>query len=235
MQFTYQSAVMKVPAEGSVCAIHLLKLITMVRFLFCCIMAMFASPVLWGQQVQLESLAVQPKETRVVYIGIFNKFRVSSIQNIEKFEHGELNPLLRGDTLILRPSREGPLRLAVLTKSGKEEISFDARVLPMPMPVITSQPGIVVDKSGVLKLGKVAMGCNEEDALFLVPNYKVQGFQLTFRGRKFSIQGDQFPTEALQAFSAAACGDKLVLENVSFLDSDGKPHQVQEKTVYYLK
>ena len=189
-----------------------------------------------AQGIVLVNFTISQKESKTIFIGIDNKFKIEGFENLQKIEPERSIYFLRGDTLLLRPNVTGTLSITFHTKGGPQQVTFHTKVISDVSPAIGNYTtGDVVDKNEVIAQARVTMRPYKSDEIFF-ENYKVASFEAHVGKQVFSIVGERFTDELIAAIRQAKAGDKLILTSVKAINADvGKTIQSSSKFSFELK
>lgn len=101
-------------------------------------MFVLSASLLFGQQISLINKTASDKSSKILYLGLDNELEVQceTLKGIVP----QSGVSLTQNKLSIKPTVIGKLTIVILTNNGENPITFDVRVVPDPIPVVTGHP-----------------------------------------------------------------------------------------------
>jgi len=186
----------------------------------------------FGQKIELKNLMVSDQNSKFIYLGIENKFKLLDTTVHINAAPGIIVHVLHKDTLVLIPRQAGSMILSFATKYGTQEIIFTAKPIPLPAISVGGETSVLMSKTAILENKEIAI--QKTDPFF--ENYKVDSSVVNINGQTFRFKSDKLPGELLMAIEKAKSGDRLEFTYVRAVNPGrGRTISREGKISYELK
>ena len=185
---------------------------------FLCLFVLSAS-LLFGQQISLINKTTSDKSSKILYLGLDNELEVQgeTLKGIVP----QSGVSLTQNKLSIKTNVIGKLTIVILTNHGENPITFDVRVIPEPIPVVTGQPGKEIIKNLLSSQSQLSIKTRNNDDTFF-DKYKITSFQATLNGIAYEVTGDRFSTELESAIIDAKNNDVLAITEIKSFNEEIK-------------
>ena len=166
-----------------------------------------------GQTINLFNKTNNQIDSKIVYIGIENRFQVKGYESLERIEATN-NVTLVKDNLIIRPTSTGKLPVTFITKNGKAEIiQFQVREIPNPIVMVGENNMTFIAKSNLATNRVLSIKSEQINEPFF-EGYNIEYFEAELNGENFKISGNQISEQLINAIDKSKSGTKLTLSLV---------------------
>jgi hypothetical protein len=187
----------------------------MFKIIFLISIAFVVDTALIAQTINLINNTVSDKNSKTVYIGIDNNFKIEG----ETFEGiiPQDDFSLKANELIVRPNKIGKLTVLFLTKESKIPMTFEVRTLPEVMVLVAGQSN-KFNKDLTPDDSQLTLKTVNNDDFF--NNYDITSFAATLDGKTFEVSGNNFSNELLSAIRNAKGEDMLTINSLIAFNKD---------------
>jgi GldM C-terminal domain len=162
-----------------------------------------------GQTTVLINETGDRADSRTVYIGIDNRFKVKEPQLIQKVKGAAVK--LNKDELIIRPTSIGQLPVSFVNKNGSTEtINFRVERIPDPVFTVGENPVNVVGRKDLSAESILSINSSSSGSSFFA-DFDITYFEAKLNGEIFRVNGNKFPEELVKAIQRSKQGEKLAL------------------------
>lgn len=157
-----------------------------------------AGSTCFGQELKLVNLNSLDQNSRTIFIGMENNFRVVS-DSVESIEENE-SATFRDGVITLRPFKTGKI-IVNLTRSNQNiAIEFEAKAIPAPKITVSDNNDSRVKKDLLSAESHLRlMDHSGSDRFF--DQFQVVSFRATLGDRTFEVTGNKFSSELLASIS----------------------------------
>ena len=158
-----------------------------------------------AQVFEIRNLTVSDENSKTIYIGIHNKFKVPDLTAIPSAASKKTKITLKEDTLDLVPNFFGTEILTFHAKNGIQQVSFTIKRMPDMFLWISGSTDKSILKKEFLKAPQFSLAPND---LFF-KDFFLDSTILELNGKTFQINNGVLPNNLIPAIEGAKNGDRL--------------------------
>lgn len=186
---------------------------------FLCLFVFLFASILFSQQITLINKTLSDKTSKTLYIGLENELEIQceTLKGIIP----QSGVSLTQNKLSIKTNVIGKLTIVILTNHGEKPITFDVRVIPEPIPVVSGQPSKEIIKNLLSNQSHLSIKSRNNDDTFF-DKYEITSFQATLNGIAYEVTGDRFSTELESAIIDAKNNDVLAITDIKSFNEEIK-------------
>ena len=180
----------------------------------------FMAPLSLFAQVKFSNLTASAPESRVVYIGIENRFQINKTEaEISEiiFKGGRVSHLSNDSFNLLPGNNPGINELIFVTRKGRESVNLHATYLPsfeidlQGRELMNGESSVnYVSREDVIKFGKIRILSIDPERFY--QGFHVKSFLLKIKDKEFDVKGEVIPEIALEEIAKLKRGDKIKIQ-----------------------
>ena len=176
-----------------------------------------------GQTITLFNETNNQVASKIVYIGIENRFQVKEYKSLAGIEAINYITLVK-DNLIIRPATPGKLPVKFITNNGKAEIiEFLVRDIPNPIITVGDNTVASIAKSNLANNSILSIKSESINESFF-EGYHIEYFEAEINGENFTTNGNQISEQLLGAIQKSKIGAKLTFSSINMYNKKLETH-----------
>lgn len=169
----------------------------------------------FSQKTHLYNLTADSKESNTIYVALDNQFLIQDNDSVQVVEPAIIASI-KDCILIVRPYREGDVRVSLKTKNGIEDFTFHAQYIHDYLFSITPfTQGKNVSKKEVIDYGKITIRSKElNKSADFYKNYSIISCDVIINNKVYSMDGNIFTQEIIKAIADANSKSAITIKNI---------------------